>query len=95
MQVAADAQLLSLEEVLGVGLAWLVEREVLGEFLPAEGDREWVLARVRQCDFSDLDGVIGEEVVDDEGRALEPRVELEHLPVVLEELLLGVDLTTT
>lgn len=92
VQVAAHAQLLSLEEVLGVGLPGLVEGEVLGELLPAEGDREGIFSGVGEGDFPDLYGVVGEEVVDDEGRALEAGVELEHLAVVLEELLLGVDL---
>ena len=48
------------------GLAWLVDVERFRKLLASEIDRERVAAVVGEVDLSDLDGVVGEEVVPDE-----------------------------
>ena len=45
--------------------------------------------------LSDLNGVIGQEVVDDERQLVEARVETQHSAVVIQELLLALHSATT
>lgn len=57
--VSSYSQLLSLEKILGICLSWLVQGEILWEFLALKSYRERVFSRIRQCHLSDLDCIIG------------------------------------
>jgi hypothetical protein len=58
-------------------------------------ESEVIAAVIRVMDFSDLDGVVGQEVVDDEGEFIETGVEAEDSAVVIQELLLALHSSTT
>lgn len=70
-------------------LAWLVHCEALGKLLSLQQQREGVSAVVGVVHFSDLDGIVSQVVVDNEGQVVALDEETEHSAVVVEELLLG------
>lgn len=86
---SSDFQLISSQEILCIGLAWLVKSELEWKFLSSEGNREGVLARVGRVDFSDLDGVISQEEMDYVVTIVAFSEEFEHPPVIFQELLFG------
>jgi len=66
-----------------------------GNALSTEEQRETVAAIVGVVHLTDLNGIIGQEVVNDEGEVLTDAEETEHFAVVVKELLLGGDSATT
>jgi hypothetical protein len=54
-----------------------------------------VTAIVRVVNLSDLNGVVSQEVVDDEGEIIEATVEAEDTSIVIKELLLRLHTSTT
>ena len=54
-----------------------------------------VTAIVRVVNLSDLNGVVSQEVVDDEGEIIEATVEAEDMSIVIKELLLRLHTPTT
>ena len=73
----------------------LVHIESSGQPLSPEVDREGISAVVGEVYLSDLDRIIGQEVVPDELQILTSREESENLTVEVKELLLRGDSTTT
>jgi hypothetical protein len=63
--------------------------------LSAEEQGETVTAIVGVMHLTDLNGVVGQEVVNNEGEVLTDAEETEHFAVVVEELLLRRDAATT
>ena len=57
-------------------------------------ESEVVATVIRVMHLSDLNGVIGQEVVDDERQLVEARVETQHSSVVIQELLLALHSAT-
>lgn len=84
---AVGLEVLGGEKVFLVDLARLVQGKLLKEFLSLEHQGERVSAVVRRVHFSDVDGVIGEIVVNDI-RILGLDVELQDFAVVLQKLFL-------
>jgi hypothetical protein len=81
-------------EVFSVGLSWLVQGELLWKFLSSEHHGKWISARVGVVDLFDLDGIISQVVVHNVGHVTEYE-EFEHFAVVLKELLLAGDPSST
>ena len=73
----------------------LSNRECLGEALTLHQEGEVVATIVGVVDFSNLDGVISQEVVDDERKLVEVSEEAQHTAIVVEELLLRLNAATT
>jgi hypothetical protein len=71
------------------GEAGLLHLVAEGHALPPEQEGEAVTSIVGVVHLANLDGVVGEEVVHDEGEVFGVAEEAEHLAVVVEELLLG------
>lgn len=78
------------EEVFLVDLARLVQGEFLEHLLSFEHQGEGVSPVVGGIHFADVDGVIGQVVMDDVG-VLGLDVELQDFSVVLQKLFLGLD----
>jgi len=77
-------------------LARLVDGEGLGELLSAEVDSEGISSIVSEVALTDLAGVVSKEVVPDVGDAVTRSHEKsENLTIVVEELLLGSNTSTT
>ena len=81
--------------VTNEGLSWLVDIEAVGELLSTEKEGESVTAIVGVVDFTDLDSVIGQVVVDDEWEVVTAGEESENATVVVQELLLGGNFAAT
>jgi hypothetical protein len=69
--------------------------EVLGQSLSLHKESEVVATVVRVMNLSDFNGVISQEVVDDEGQVVETSVEAEDTAIVVQELLLALHSATT
>lgn len=76
------------EEVFLVDLARLVQGELLVHFLSFEHEGERVTAVVGRVDFADVDGVVGQVIVNDV-RILTLNMELQDFAVVFQKLFLG------
>lgn len=87
-------EILRTNEILSVNLTRLVQRKFLGKLLSSKHHREGVSSTILEIDFSDFNSVISEVVVQDIGNLTEDVV-AEDFSVVLEELLLRGDLTTS
>ena len=68
---------------------------VIGQLLSSEQESEGVATIVGGVNFSDLNSVISQVVVDNEGQVFGSSEEAEDLSVVVQELLLGGDFTAT
>jgi hypothetical protein len=66
-----------------------------GNALSPEEEGEAVTAIVGMVHLTDFDGVIGQEVVDHEGKVFALAEETEHFAIVVQELLLGGDTATS
>ena len=66
-----------------------------GNALSPEQEGEAVTAIVGMVHLTDFDGVIGQEVVDHEGKVFALAEETEHFAIVVQELLLGGDTATS
>lgn len=75
-------------------LAWLVHVKAVWQLLSSQKKRKRVASVIRSVGLSDLNGVVGQVVVHDEGQVFTDRKEAQDLTVVVEELLLGRNLTT-
>ena len=70
-------------------LSWLIDIESLGQLLSSEINREGVSSVIWEMAFSDLNGIVSQEVVPHELEVLADGEESQHLSVVVQELLLG------
>lgn len=69
---------LGVDVILFVGLAGLVQRELLGKLLPLEHDREVIPTAVRVLHLADFYRVVGQIIVHNVGNLTE-NVEFQHL----------------
>jgi hypothetical protein len=69
--------------------------EVDRESLSLHEKSKVVTAIIRVVNLSDLNGVVSQEVVDDEGKIIEATVEAEDTSIVIKELLLSFNTATT
>jgi len=76
-------------------LSGLVDGVGVGQLLSTEEKGEGVTTIVRVVNFSDLNGVVSEVVVNNEGEVFALGEEAEDLAIVVEELLLGSNLAAT
>ena len=76
-------------------LAWLVDIETVWELLSAEEHGESISSVIGVVALTDLEGVIGEIVVDDVGEIVLGGEETEDATIVVQELLLGLDFAAT
>jgi len=83
-----------LSEILSVCLSWLIECELLRQFLTTEHEWEWISATVLEIDFSDLQGVIS-EVVMKNVRNIGENIEFQDFSIIFKELLLRWHSSTT
>jgi hypothetical protein len=83
-----------LSEILCVCLSWLIECELLRQFLTTEHEWEWISAAVLEIDFSDLQGVIS-EVVMKNVRNIGENIEFQDFSIIFKELLLRWHSSTT
>ena len=72
----------------------LCHLEVTRQSLSLHQKGEVVATVIRVVHFSDFNGVISKEIVNDEGKFVEAGEEAEDLSVVVEELLLALDSAT-
>ena len=70
------------------GLTWLVNVEAVRKLASAETDGETVSSIVGAMNFTDLESIVSQIVVDNEGKVIALGEEAEHLTVVIQELLL-------
>ena len=70
------------------GLSWLVDVERFRKLLASEIDGEGIASVVGEVDLSDLDCVVGQEVVPHEWQVTCFGVESEHFSVIIKELFL-------
>jgi hypothetical protein len=75
--------------------AGLGHLEVDRESLSLHEKSKVVTAIIRVVNLSDLNGVVSQEVVDDEGKIIEATVEAEDTSIVIKELLLSLNTATT
>ena len=76
-------------------LAWLVNVEAVGKLASAETDGEPVSSIVRAVNFTDLESIVSQIVVDNEGKVIALGEEAKHLTVVIQELLLRLNFAAT
>lgn len=76
-------------------LAWLVHIKSVWKFLSSQEEGEGVTSVIWAVGLSDLDGVIGQVVVEDVWQVLADSEESEHLSVFVQELLLGGNFAAT
>ena len=76
-------------------LAWLIHVEAVWQFLTTEEARGGFAAIVGAVRLIDFNCVIGQVIVNDVRQVLTEGEEAEHLTIVVQELLLGSNLTTT
>jgi hypothetical protein len=96
LDVAIRFKLLPCEVVVShVHEAGLGHLEVDRESLSLHEKSKVVTAIVRVVNLSDLNGVISQEVVDNEGEIIEATVEAEDTSIVIKELLLCLHTATT
>jgi hypothetical protein len=70
-------------------LAGLIHIESLWQLLSSQVDGEGVSSIVGEMNFSDLDSVVSKEVVPHELKILAPGEEAQHFSVIIKELFLG------
>jgi hypothetical protein len=98
-QTGARAEVLGSHVFLLIHLTRLIEGKLLMQLLsrikkwPFEHEREGVSAVIGEVDLSDVDGVVGQVIVDNVG-VIGHHVEKEYFTVVLQELFLGLDSAT-
>jgi len=85
----------SQEVVADEAMTGLVHIDTIGKLLAAEVDGETISAVVSLVTLADLECVVTEVVVDNEGEILTLAEEAQNLAIVVQELLLVVDLATT
>ena len=76
-------------------LSWLVDIKAVWKLSSSQKKGEGVTAIVSMVNLTDLNGVISQVVVDDVWEAVVSGEETEYFAVVVQELLLGFNLTTT
>ena len=76
-------------------LAWLIHVEAVGQFLATKEARGGFAAIVGAVTLIDFNCVIGQVIVNDVRQILTEGEEAEHLTIVVQELLLRSNLTTT
>lgn len=76
-------------------LSGLVHSVVVRQFLSSQQEREGVTTVVRVVNLSNFNGVVSKVVVHNERQVFALCVEAEDLTIVVQELLLGSNLTTT
>ena len=96
IDVAGWSNLISSKVVVSdEGLSWLVNIETVWEFLSSEEESEGITSIVWMVDLTDLYGIISQVVVDHIWKIIANSEETEHLAVMIQELLLGCNLTTS
>ena len=76
-------------------LAWLVGVVTIWELLTAEQEGKGISAVVREVALTDFESIISQVVVDSVGEIVTSAEEAEHLAVMVQELLLGLNLAAT
>ena len=96
IDVAGWSNLISSKVVVSdEGLSWLVNIETVWEFLSSEEESEGITSIVWMVDLADLYGIVSQVVVDHIWKIIANSEETEHLAVMIQELLLGCNLTTS
>ena len=96
IDVAGWSNLISSKVVVSdEGLSWLVNIETVWEFLSSEEKSEGITSIVWMVDLADLYGIVSQVVVDHIWKIIANSEETEHLAVMIQELLLGCNLTTS
>ena len=96
IDVAGWSNLISSKVVVSdEGLSWLVNIETVWEFLSSEEEGEGITSIVWMVDLADLYGIVSQVVVDHIWEIIANSEETEHLAVMIQELLLGCNLTTS
>ena len=96
IDVAGWSNLISSKVVVSdEGLSWLVNIETVWEFLSSEEESEGITSIVWMVDLADLYGIVSQVVVDHIWEIIANSEETEHLAVMIQELLLGCNLTTS
>ena len=67
-------------------LTWLIDGESLWQFLSSQVHTEGVSSVIWEMNFSDLNGVVSQEVVPDKLKVFARGEESEHLSVIIQEL---------
>ena len=76
-------------------LAWLVNVEAVRKLTSAESDGETISSIVGAVNFTDLESIVSQVVVDNEGEVIAPSEEAKDLTVVIQELLLRFNFAAT
>lgn len=87
VQVFIRSDLKRSDKFFGYALSWLIKIELLGELLSLHKEREGVSSTVGGFDFSNLNAVVSQIVMDDV-RDTALTEESQHLSVILQELFL-------
>ena len=96
IDVAGWSNLISSKVVVSdEGLSWLVNIETVWEFLSSKEESKGITSIVWMVDLTDLYGIISQVVVDHIWKIIANSEETEHLAVMIQELLLGCNLTTS
>jgi hypothetical protein len=69
-------------------LAWLIHCKGLGQLLPSEEEGEGVSAVIGMMHFSNLNGIVSKVIMNHVGHVVTSHEESQHLPIVVQELLL-------
>jgi hypothetical protein len=77
------------------GLTGLLDLIAVGKLLSAEEAGERVETVILVMGLADLNGIVSQVIVDDEGTVFRRAVETKDLSIVVQELLLGLDLAST
>lgn len=76
-------------------LARLVESKVVGKFLSSQEESEVVSSIVSEMNLSDLNSVVSQVVVDNVREFFKLAVESENLKIVVQELFLALNSSTS
>ena len=96
IDVAGWSNLISSKVVVSdEGLSWLVNIETVWEFLSSKEESKGITSIVWMVDLADLYGIVSQVVVDHIWKIIANSEETEHLAVMIQELLLGCNLTTS
>ena len=69
-------------------LSWLINTECFWQLLSSQVDGEGITAVIWEVTFTDLDGIIGKEVLPDKLEVVTSGEESQDFPVVVQELFL-------
>jgi hypothetical protein len=69
-------------------LSWLIHCKGLGQLLPSEEEGKGVSAVIGMMHFSNLNRIVSKVIVNHVGHVVTSHEESQHLPIVVQELLL-------